>query len=849
MSFIIKKIISTLSATAFVATSLNISAISQINACNAPVAKHENVHCIDCYEEHYHKCSLENCDDSIDNNGEGISIALLDTGVSDYETALNISFIDDNTVDSEHGNNMMSTIMSIAPGADVFDVRVLDDNGIGTNETVEKGIRWAVDNKADIIVMSFAGEDKSSLIENALLYAEENNVLVVASAGNNSSSDEYYPAAYPSVISVGATDENGIIQTFSNYGDSVDTYAQSDDGTSSAAQITASTVACLMQNDSDITVSEIREIFNIKNDTVFTLSEDQNADSLVYACATCTKHDYSVLKQIAKPNTCTSNGAAIYKCSRCSSTTTKTTYALGHNWSSWSKYSSATCTSPEIQSRKCSRCYTVEKKQVGSALGHNYSNLKQIAKNNTCTENGAAIYQCSRCSSTTTKTTYAYGHNWSSWNIQPATCTSPEIQSRKCSNCYTVEKKQVGSALGHDLKSEILASPTTTSSGVSRTMCKRSGCDYCVVNIIPQITTLTVDDYGFSKFDYHADGTLDTATCSWPLHGTIGNNNYLRLNVKSNVKWTISTDKNFVHIVNSSGSAISGGNNGETYVYFKLDYFPFDSNENSRNATITIKANDKTKTYSLVQYNRSFNGMNKKEYLDEVSDFISLVNNSNYATSRDAKLLRGELLTHGSTEVIQTDTTMFIAISSYYAGESDNEIVIEYLQFIAAKGPEGDSLNSQIRVVRTNNLGMKIARNSSPMFECSVLITEDFINAHDPKHEKIVGYSKLAKVPMKAASEKLEFENPLFGYVADYTTDALLDLIGNWAVNLIHANKGNDGYYHTKYGFSMQEDCILNKPGNFVQIHSSNKRDTSTQDVTLNFDIVNSRGLRRRFTY
>lgn len=49
-------------------------------------------------------------------------------------------------------------------------------------------------------------------------YAQSHGVLVVAAAGNESSTALSYPAAYPGVIAVGATDAGGHRASFSNYG-------------------------------------------------------------------------------------------------------------------------------------------------------------------------------------------------------------------------------------------------------------------------------------------------------------------------------------------------------------------------------------------------------------------------------------------------------------------------------------------------------------------------------------------------------------------------------------------------------------------------------------------------------
>ena len=101
------------------------------------------------------------CDHEPDGNGQGVKIALLDAGTTKYQTSESISFINDDTVNSDHGDKMLEILNDKVPEAEILDVRVLDDKGVGTYTDVSKGIRWAVDNNANIIVMSFAGYKNS----------------------------------------------------------------------------------------------------------------------------------------------------------------------------------------------------------------------------------------------------------------------------------------------------------------------------------------------------------------------------------------------------------------------------------------------------------------------------------------------------------------------------------------------------------------------------------------------------------------------------------------------------------------------------------------------------------------
>ena len=150
---ILKRILSSISATTLAVTSLGLNTVLAANAESAAPAAQTKEQTV--AADHVHDDCCGGCCGEEAPAGQGVTIALLDAGVTNYETAGKTSFIDDDTIDSDHGNDMMSILKDTAPGADVLDVRVLDDEGKGTYANVEKGIRWAVDNSADIIVMSF----------------------------------------------------------------------------------------------------------------------------------------------------------------------------------------------------------------------------------------------------------------------------------------------------------------------------------------------------------------------------------------------------------------------------------------------------------------------------------------------------------------------------------------------------------------------------------------------------------------------------------------------------------------------------------------------------------------------
>jgi len=91
--------------------------------------------------------------------------------------------------------------------------------------TTIEAIYYAVNNGANAISMSWGGTYNMQSLYNALVYAYGKGVVLVASAGNFNNDIKIYPACYPIVIAVAATDRNDNRAFFSNYGDWVDVAA------------------------------------------------------------------------------------------------------------------------------------------------------------------------------------------------------------------------------------------------------------------------------------------------------------------------------------------------------------------------------------------------------------------------------------------------------------------------------------------------------------------------------------------------------------------------------------------------------------------------------------------------
>lgn len=107
----------------------------------------------------------------------------------------------------------------------VVAIRTMDDNGYTTDFTILKGIDFAFAAGAKVMSLSWGSEQQSNFLEIILDNAASKGMIIVASAGNEPTGKPVYPAAYPSVIGVGAEYHNGKVWEQSNYGSFVELYA------------------------------------------------------------------------------------------------------------------------------------------------------------------------------------------------------------------------------------------------------------------------------------------------------------------------------------------------------------------------------------------------------------------------------------------------------------------------------------------------------------------------------------------------------------------------------------------------------------------------------------------------
>ena len=179
-------------------------------------------------------------------------------------------------------------INGIAEDVKIMAIRVVPD-GDERDKDIALAIRYAVDNGANIINMSFGKifSPQKKFVDDAIKYAEAHNVLLVHAAGNdglNNDSIEHYPSkkfndgtSANTMINVGASNlklDKDYAAFFSNYGQSVDLFApgvnvislfpgsryDKTNGTSFSCPITSGVAALVWSYYPELTALELKNI-------------------------------------------------------------------------------------------------------------------------------------------------------------------------------------------------------------------------------------------------------------------------------------------------------------------------------------------------------------------------------------------------------------------------------------------------------------------------------------------------------------------------------------------------------------------------------------------------------------
>ena len=119
-------------------------------------------------------------------------------------------------------------IFGAAPAADLYYARVMAYNPVtgkvsGSSSDIMSGVKWLVTQAGcKVVNLSLGGGRPSKTEERFYRDMDNRGALIVAASGNDSATSVSYPAAYSTVLSVGAVDVNGAHASFSNTGTGLD---------------------------------------------------------------------------------------------------------------------------------------------------------------------------------------------------------------------------------------------------------------------------------------------------------------------------------------------------------------------------------------------------------------------------------------------------------------------------------------------------------------------------------------------------------------------------------------------------------------------------------------------------
>jgi subtilisin family serine protease len=170
--------------------------------------------------------------DRADSPGPGKPLTVVDSGIDlshpEFVSRPNTTALNPQTVtdqDEDHGTEVSSVAAAPNNGVGLVGVypdavlRIWDASPFGfLNEGAAiEGIYEAARQGPGVINLSFGGEDDDPLLDDAIRFAFREGSLVVAAAGNEGlqGSPPNYPAFYPHVLTIGATNENNSVAAFS----------------------------------------------------------------------------------------------------------------------------------------------------------------------------------------------------------------------------------------------------------------------------------------------------------------------------------------------------------------------------------------------------------------------------------------------------------------------------------------------------------------------------------------------------------------------------------------------------------------------------------------------------------
>ena len=224
---------------------------------------------------------------ALSTGNSNVVIAILDTGVDGNHEELvgkmvagwNVYDQNSDTRDVQgHGTMVAGTaaargnngigVASVAWACSIMPVRISDDYGYAADSSIAAGLTWAADHGARVANVSYNVQG-SSTVSRAARYFQRKGGVVTVAAGNQGMFIDLPDDPY--ILTVGATDSEDVLYSWSNTGGGVDMVAPGSaftiangggyavaTGTSNAAPIVAGAAALLFSMNPGLTPDEVQ---------------------------------------------------------------------------------------------------------------------------------------------------------------------------------------------------------------------------------------------------------------------------------------------------------------------------------------------------------------------------------------------------------------------------------------------------------------------------------------------------------------------------------------------------------------------------------------------------------------